>query len=76
MSFTQQTIASMMMYELKSGIIKPQELRSELLRLFPECEEKINELQDDGTLKTDRFSGVYGPGSNSYEVFFTDDDFE
>lgn len=72
----QKHIVSVLIHGLKDKTITPQTVRSELLIIFPECEEEINELQDDGTLKTDRFSGVYSPGSNSYEVFFTDDDFE
>lgn len=71
-----QQIALELINNFRSGILAPRDLRWELYMLFPECENEIKELQDDGTLKTDRFSGVFGPGSNSYEVFFTDDDFE
>ena len=59
--------------ELFKGILTVQD--SDDLGFCHDCSEEIDELNDDGTLKTDRFSSVL-QGSNSYLEFFTDCDFD
>ena len=67
-----QLSAAKAMRQLHNGQIVPQQLKVQLLQLFPNCQSEIDELNDDGSLNTDRFSSLYGE-TRSYFEFFTED---